>query len=88
MFQKEVAQRLTAPIRTSAWHGILSVMVQTFWRMTRVADAAPRDFHPAPKVASRVLRFERLPDNGCDAGYGVFAVFESVAFSLNVASFC
>lgn len=68
MFQKEVAQRLMAPPRASAY-GFLSVMAQNFWRMTRVADAAPRDFHPAPKIASRVLRFERLPENGFDVGF-------------------
>jgi 16S rRNA (adenine1518-N6/adenine1519-N6)-dimethyltransferase len=59
MFQKEVAQRLTAKPRSKDY-GLLSVMAQLYFRITRVADAAPGDFFPAPKVASRVLEFERL----------------------------
>lgn len=61
MFQKEVAQKLTAQPRTSEY-GLLSVMAQTYFKIHRVADAAPKDFYPPPKVASRVLAFERLPD--------------------------
>jgi 16S rRNA (adenine1518-N6/adenine1519-N6)-dimethyltransferase len=63
MFQKEVAQRLTAAISTKDY-GFLSVLTQLHFRMKKVADAAPGDFFPAPKVASRVLWFERLPDSG------------------------
>lgn len=63
MFQKEVAQRLTAQPRTKDY-GVLSVMAQLHFKMRKVADAAPRDFFPAPKVASRVLVFERLADKG------------------------
>lgn len=77
MFQKEVAQRLTATVRTSAY-GLLSVMAQNFWRMTKVADVSPRDFHPAPKIASRVLKFERLPEVKLDSG---FLTFVKVAFA-------
>jgi 16S rRNA (adenine1518-N6/adenine1519-N6)-dimethyltransferase len=61
MFQKEVAQRLTAEPSTKEY-GLLSVMAQLHFKMAKVADAAPRDFFPPPKVASRVLAFERLPD--------------------------
>jgi 16S rRNA (adenine1518-N6/adenine1519-N6)-dimethyltransferase len=58
MFQKEVAQRLTALPRTKEY-GMLSVMAQLHFKMLKVADASPRDFYPAPKIASRVLSFER-----------------------------
>lgn len=61
MFQKEVAQKLTAAPRTPEY-GLLSVMAQSHFKIKRVVDAAPRDFYPAPKVASRVLAFERLPN--------------------------
>lgn len=60
MFQKEVAQRLIAPA-SSPHYGLLSVMAQLHFKMKKVVDAAPRDFQPAPKVASRVLFFERKP---------------------------
>jgi 16S rRNA (adenine1518-N6/adenine1519-N6)-dimethyltransferase len=56
MFQKEVAQRITAQPRT-ADYGLLTVMAQPFWTVDRVADAGPAAFWPAPKVSSRVLRF-------------------------------
>lgn len=63
MFQKEVAQRLMAQPRTKDY-GLLSVMAQVHFDMIKVADASPKDFFPAPKVASRVLGFTRKPDPG------------------------
>ncbi len=63
MFQKEVAERLMAKPFTKEY-GQLSVLAQLHFKMRKVADAAPADFYPAPKVASRVLAFERLPAHG------------------------
>ncbi|MGE4133108.1 MAG: 16S rRNA (adenine(1518)-N(6)/adenine(1519)-N(6))-dimethyltransferase RsmA [Bdellovibrionales bacterium] len=63
MFQKEVAERLMAKPRTKEY-GTLSVLAQTHFRLKKLADAAPKDFYPPPKVASRVLTFERLADPG------------------------
>lgn len=63
MFQKEVAQRLTASPRTKEY-GTLSVMAQLHFNLRKVSDAGPKDFFPPPKVASRVLFFERKPDPG------------------------
>lgn len=59
MFQKEVAQRIRAQYKASEY-GFLSVLAQTFWKMRTVCDAGPGDFDPPPKVASRVLSFERV----------------------------
>lgn len=59
MFQKEVAQRIRAAAKTDAY-GFLSVIAQTFWKTEVVSEAGPRDFDPAPRVASRVLGFERV----------------------------
>lgn len=56
MFQKEVAQRLRAQPSTEHY-GMLSVVAQEFWNMETVCDAGPREFKPAPKVSSRVLKF-------------------------------
>lgn len=61
MFQKEVAERITED-EGSKQYGILSIIAQTFWRVQRVCDAGPGCFFPAPKVASRVLKFERRPE--------------------------
>ena len=78
MFQKEVAERLTAKIRTKDY-GMLSVLTQLHWRMRKVADLAPGDFFPAPKVASRVLFFERLDPQGLGVP---FLKFLKAAFAM------
>lgn len=57
MFQKEVAQRIRAAAKTEHY-GLLSVIAQEFWDIATVCEAGPRDFLPAPKVASRVLSFK------------------------------
>lgn len=61
MFQKEVAERLMSP-HGCGEYGILSVMAQLHFNMSRVVNAAPGDFFPPPKISSRVLAFERKPD--------------------------
>jgi len=58
MFQKEVAQRITASPDNKNF-GILSVLAQNIWQIKKVADLSLRDFYPSPKIASRVLAFER-----------------------------
>jgi len=58
MFQKEVAQKINAGLDHSTY-GMLSVMSQTFWHIETLLEASPRDFLPAPKVASRVLVFKK-----------------------------
>lgn len=56
MFQKEVAQRIRA-LPSTEHYGLLSVIAQEFWLIDTICDAGPREFKPAPKVSSRVLRF-------------------------------
>lgn len=56
MFQREVAQRIRAPQQTEHY-GMLSVIAQEFWTIETVCDAGSREFKPAPKVSSRVLKF-------------------------------
>lgn len=60
MFQKEVAQRITATASTDSY-SLLTVIAQTFWKPEKVTEAGPGDFDPAPRVASRVLAFTRKP---------------------------
>lgn len=62
MFQREVAQRIRATCQTEHY-GMLSVIAQEFWTIETVCDAGPRDFKPAPKVASRVLKFTPKKSN-------------------------
>lgn len=61
MFQKEVAERITAKPKTDSY-GLLSVMAQNFWNVEVVAEAGPKDFYPPPRVASRVLKFTPKKD--------------------------
>jgi 16S rRNA (adenine1518-N6/adenine1519-N6)-dimethyltransferase len=61
MFQKEVAQRLIAKPSTEHY-GLLSVIAQTFWNLETLSELGPNDFFPPPKVASRVVAFERKKD--------------------------
>jgi len=61
MFQKEVAQRVVALPRSKKY-GLLSVVAQLYWTVHKVCEAGPACFWPTPKVASRVLAFERRED--------------------------
>jgi 16S rRNA (adenine1518-N6/adenine1519-N6)-dimethyltransferase len=65
MFQKEVAQRIKAK-ESSEHYGLLSVIAQVFWNIDLVCEAGPRDFKPAPQVASRVLVFRPRKDFDID----------------------
>lgn len=58
MFQKEVAQRIIAS-HGGKDYGLLTVMAQSYWDISKVTEAGPKDFYPPPKVASRVLQFEK-----------------------------
>lgn len=69
MFQKEVAQRINARSGTKEY-GLLTVMAQAFWETATVCDAGPRDFYPAPNVASRVLHFRRRRTEWVERGEG------------------
>ncbi len=59
MVQKEVADRLGASAGGKDY-GPLSVMVQAGYRVERVGVLGPGCFWPSPKVASAVVRMDRL----------------------------
>lgn len=59
MFQKEVADRIMAPIRTKDY-GRLSILAQLQCKISRLFDLSPECFTPAPKIWSSVLLFEPL----------------------------
>lgn len=56
MFQKEVADRITAETRTKDY-GRISVLSQLQCRIDRLLDLSPDCFVPAPKIWSSVLLF-------------------------------
>lgn len=59
MFQKEVADRITAKTRTKDY-GRVSVLAQLLCRIDRLFDINPNCFVPAPKIWSTVLVFRPL----------------------------
>ena len=58
MFQKEVAQRICEK-PGSKTYGILSVLVQAFYKAEYLFTVPPGVFNPPPKVDSGVLRLKR-----------------------------
>ncbi|HYE46764.1 MAG TPA: 16S rRNA (adenine(1518)-N(6)/adenine(1519)-N(6))-dimethyltransferase RsmA [Caulobacter sp.] len=59
MFQKEVAERIVAPVGADAY-GRLGVIAQAVCRAQLVMDLPARAFTPPPKVASAVVRLDPL----------------------------
>lgn len=59
MFQKEVAQRIAEP-PGSKLYGILSVLMQAFFKVEYLFDVHENCFTPPPKVKSGVVRFTNL----------------------------
>lgn len=55
MVQREVAERLTAPVG-SADRGILTVLIELLGSARLVARVAPSSFYPQPKVESAIIR--------------------------------
>ena len=58
MFQKEVAERIASPPGNKTY-GILSVLMQAFYKIEYLFTVNPTVFHPPPKVKSAVIRFTR-----------------------------
>lgn len=68
MIQKEVAERLAAPPGNKSY-GILSVLLQRFYKIEYCFTVPPHVFLPPPKVQSAVIRMQAadtLPPLRCD----------------------
>lgn len=59
MFQKEVAER-TAAKEGSKVYGVVSVLVQAFYKVEYLFEVHENCFNPPPKVKSAVIRLTRL----------------------------
>lgn len=62
MFQKEVAERIMASIKTKDY-GRISVLAQLNCKVEKLFDINPECFVPAPKIWSTVLLFTPLETN-------------------------
>lgn len=67
MIQKEVAERIVAP-PGSKTYGILSVLLQAFYKTEYLFTVKPGEFFPPPKVNSAVIKLTRnkVEKLGCD----------------------
>ena len=67
MIQREVAQRIASQPGTKAY-GILSVLIQAWYRVEYLFTVDENVFNPPPKVKSAVIRMTRndVTDLGCD----------------------
>lgn len=61
MFQKEVAER-TAAKEGSKVYGVVSVLVQAFYKVEYLFEVHENSFNPPPKVKSAVIRLSILSD--------------------------
>lgn len=59
MFQKEVAER-TAAKEGSKVYGVVSVLVQAFYKVEYLFEVSENSFNPPPKVKSAVIRLSIL----------------------------
>lgn len=80
MFQKEVAQRI-AEGPGSKTYGILSVLMQAFFKVEYLFDVGEQCFTPPPKVKSGVLRFSNIGNPHGIANKRKFANFVKAAFN-------
>lgn len=78
MLQKEVVDRITAPVDTPAY-GRLSVMIQLYCQVEALFDVPPEAFAPPPKVNSAVVRL--IPQTRLTWNIESIAHFECVVRS-------
>ncbi|MFA6127065.1 MAG: 16S rRNA (adenine(1518)-N(6)/adenine(1519)-N(6))-dimethyltransferase RsmA [Bacteroidales bacterium] len=80
MFQREVAQRLTAGPGGKEY-GILSVLMGAFYHSEYLYSVPPDVFMPPPKVTSAVIRFVRKADISLPASPVTFKMVVKMAFN-------
>ncbi len=80
MIQKEVAERIAAP-HGSKTYGILSVLMQAFYKSEYLFTVNEGVFTPPPKVKSGVIRFTRLENKEIDCHVPSFFKVVKAGFS-------
>ncbi len=80
MFQREVAQRIAEKPGTKAY-GILSVLLQAFYKIEYLFTVSEHVFNPPPKVKSAVIRLTRNTTEKLNCNENLF--FKVVKASFN-----
>jgi 16S rRNA (adenine1518-N6/adenine1519-N6)-dimethyltransferase len=80
MLQKEVAERLASPPGKKSY-GILSILVQAWYRVEYLFTVEPDVFDPPPKVRSAVVRLTRNERLHLDCDEKLFRTLVKTAFN-------
>jgi 16S rRNA (adenine1518-N6/adenine1519-N6)-dimethyltransferase len=80
MFQKEVAQRVSAG-PGSKTYGVVSVLLQCFFRIEYLFDVQEQDFNPPPNVKSGVIKMYPLDKEPNFTTYKKMDLLVKTAFS-------
>jgi 16S rRNA (adenine1518-N6/adenine1519-N6)-dimethyltransferase len=80
MFQKEVAERVTAQCGHKQY-GILSVLLQAFYDAEYLFTVGEHEFSPPPKVKSAVIRLTRNFDKKLHCDEQLFKTVVKTAFN-------
>jgi 16S rRNA (adenine1518-N6/adenine1519-N6)-dimethyltransferase len=81
MFQKEMAQRISASPKENKAYGILSVLTQAFYKVEYLFSVNESVFVPPPKVKSGVIRITRHEGKKMDCDEQLF--FDVVKTGFN-----
>jgi len=79
MFQKEVADRISAGPGTKA-NGIISILTQVYYETESLFDVPPEAFDPPPKVQSSVIKLKRLDTPRLEGDVSKFKTIVKMAF--------
>ncbi len=80
MIQKEVAERIAAP-PGSKTYGILSVLMQAYFKIEYLFTVHEHVFDPPPKVKSAVIRFTRNDVSKIECNEQLFKTVVKTAFN-------
>jgi len=80
MFQKEVAERTAAVLRTKDY-GILSVLVQAYYDVKYLFTVHENVFNPPPKVKSGVIKMTRNRKEGLEGNEILFKQIVKTGFN-------
>ena len=80
MFQKEVAERVVAG-PGSKTYGVVSVLIQAWYKGEVILNVTPENFSPPPKVQSAVIRMVRKENDGINCDEKLFKHVVKQAFS-------
>lgn len=80
MIQKEVAERIAAPAGCKTY-GILSVLMQAYYKIEYLFTVGAHVFDPPPKVQSAVIRFTRNEVSQIDCNEQLFKTVVKTAFN-------